>query len=138
MLVGARCAVGMRHDTVSSTVNTDDLSGSIERAGPFFLPGTDLTAITTDRKASYDAMIAAFADGVEKRLEQRSSPLYQPLEMAPDLSRCGAIFLSVFGWSGFGGKEKPRPARSRAGPTTIKWRWGRYLEMARSIHAAFS
>ena len=46
-----------------------DLTVSFEQAGPFFLPGTDLTALTTDSKEYYDAMIAAFADHVATSLD---------------------------------------------------------------------
>lgn len=55
----------------SDQMNLDsyDLSVTFEQAGPFFLPETDLTKITTDSKEYYDAMIAAFADYVATKLK---------------------------------------------------------------------
>lgn len=65
-LVGA---VKITHDTDNSKFKTYDLTVTYEQAGPFFLPGTDLTKITTDSKEYYDGMIAAFADNVVNSLK---------------------------------------------------------------------
>ena len=61
--------VNISHDTDNSKFDNYDLTVTFADAGPFFLPGTDLTAITTDSKEYYDAMIAAFADYVATKLK---------------------------------------------------------------------
>lgn len=61
--------VNISHETDNSKFDSYDLTVTFADAGPFFLPGTDLTAITTDSKEYYDAMIAAFADYVATKLE---------------------------------------------------------------------
>lgn len=61
--------VRVTSDIASPSVENYDLVVSFEQAGPFFLPGTDLSKITTDSKEYYDAMIAAFADYVAARLK---------------------------------------------------------------------
>ena len=61
--------VNISHESDNTKFDTYDLTVTFEQAGPFFLPGTDLTAITTDSKEYYDAMIAAFADAVVTRLK---------------------------------------------------------------------
>lgn len=61
--------VNVSHENDNSKFDTYDEVVSFQQAGPFFLPGTDLTKITTDSKEYYDAMIAAFADGVVARLD---------------------------------------------------------------------
>lgn len=62
--------VNISHETDNSKFDSYDLTVTFEQAGPFFVPGTDLTAITTDSKEYYDAMIAAFADYVATKLEE--------------------------------------------------------------------
>lgn len=61
--------VNISHETDNSKFDSYDLMVTFADAGPFFLPGTDLTAITTDSKEYYDAMIAAFADYVANKLK---------------------------------------------------------------------
>lgn len=60
--------VNISHESDNTKFDTYDLTVTFEQAGPFFLPGTDLTAITTDSEEYYNAMIAAFADAVVTRL----------------------------------------------------------------------
>ncbi|MEZ5779794.1 MAG: hypothetical protein R3E44_15670 [Paracoccaceae bacterium] len=60
--------VNVTSDTDNTKFDTYDLTVGFEQAGPFFLPDTDLAAITTDSKEYYDAMITAFADSVVQRL----------------------------------------------------------------------
>ena len=65
-LVGS---VNVTDQTDNSKFNSYELTVSFAQAGPFFLPGTDLTKITSDSKEYYDAMVAAFADAVAKSLK---------------------------------------------------------------------
>lgn len=44
------------------------LTVTFEQAGPFFVPGTDMSVITLDSREYYDAMINAFADHVVREL----------------------------------------------------------------------
>ena len=62
--------VNVSSQTDNTKFDTYDLTVGFDQAGPFFPPNTDLTAITTDSKEYYDAMIAAFADSVVARLEK--------------------------------------------------------------------
>ena len=62
-------SVNVTHETDNSAFDSYDLVVSFEQAGPFFLPGTDLTKITTDSKEYYDGMIAAFADHIAVKLQ---------------------------------------------------------------------
>lgn len=62
-------SVAVTHDSDNTQFDNYDLTVTFEQAGPFFLPGTDLAAITTDSKEYYDAMVAAFADHVVRRLD---------------------------------------------------------------------
>lgn len=64
-----RVVVTTDNATVISRVY--DFSVFFAQAGPFFLPGTDLTAIATDRGEYCDGMIAAFEDHVVQGLDQR-------------------------------------------------------------------
>lgn len=61
--------VNVSHETDNTAVDTYELTVTFEQAGPFFLPGTDLTAITTDSQEYYDTMIAVFADHLASKLE---------------------------------------------------------------------
>ncbi|MFZ1727381.1 MAG: hypothetical protein WBO29_08105 [Albidovulum sp.] len=61
--------VNVTHDSNNTVFDSYDLTVTFEQAGPFFLPGTDLTAITTDSQEYYDAMVAAFADHVVTNLK---------------------------------------------------------------------
>jgi flagellar hook-associated protein FlgK len=61
--------VNISHDTDNTKFDSYELTVTFEQAGPFFLPNTDLTAISTDSKDYYDAMIAAFADHIVTKLE---------------------------------------------------------------------
>jgi hypothetical protein len=61
--------VNISHESDNSAFDSYDLIVTFEQAGPFFLPGTDLTALTTDSKVYYDGMIAAFADYVVTHLK---------------------------------------------------------------------
>jgi hypothetical protein len=61
--------VSVTSDNDNTKFDAYDLTVSFEQAGPFFLPGTDLTALTTDSKEYYDAMVAAFADHVATSLD---------------------------------------------------------------------
>ncbi|MCB1338223.1 MAG: hypothetical protein KDK10_12480 [Maritimibacter sp.] len=65
-LVGA---VAVTHDTDTSKYDNYELAVTFDQAGPFFLPETDLTAITTDSDEYYTGMIAAFADHVVENLK---------------------------------------------------------------------
>ncbi|SPH23490.1 hypothetical protein DEA8626_02553 [Defluviimonas aquaemixtae] len=61
--------VGITHDSDNTKFDNYELTVTFEQAGPFFLPGTDLAAITTDSQEYYDAMIATFADHVVNKLD---------------------------------------------------------------------
>ncbi len=61
--------VAVTHDSDNTKFDAYELTVTFEDAGPFFLPGTDLTAITTDSQEYYDAMIATFADHVVRNLK---------------------------------------------------------------------
>ncbi|MCV2872646.1 hypothetical protein OEZ71_10105 [Defluviimonas sp. WL0050] len=61
--------VAVTHDSDNTKFDAYKLTVTFEQAGPFFLPGTDLTAITTDSQEYYDGMIAAFADYVVQKLK---------------------------------------------------------------------
>ncbi len=61
--------VAVTHDSDNTKFDAYELTVTFEQAGPFFLPGTDLSAITTDSQEYYDAMVAAFADHVVKNLK---------------------------------------------------------------------
>ena len=61
--------VNISSETDNTKFDAYDLTVTFAQAGPFFLPGTDLTAITTDSKEYYDTMIAVFADEVVKKLD---------------------------------------------------------------------
>ena len=61
--------VNVTHQSDNTAFDSYDLSVTFEQAGPFFLPGTDLTTLTTDSKVYYDGMIAAFADNVVANLK---------------------------------------------------------------------
>ena len=61
--------INITHESDNSAFKSYDLTVTFEQAGPFFLPGTDLTTLTTDSKVYYDGMIAAFADYVVSNLE---------------------------------------------------------------------
>ncbi len=62
--------VRVTSDVAMPNLGNYDLIVSFDQAGPFFLPGTDMTKITTDSKEYYDAMIAAFADYVAAQLKK--------------------------------------------------------------------
>lgn len=62
--------VNVFNEKEQMNMDSYDLSVSFEQAGPYFLPETDLSKITTDSKEYYDAMIAAFADYVATKLKQ--------------------------------------------------------------------
>lgn len=55
--------------TDNSSFDSYDLTVEFAQAGPLFLPDVDLTAITTDSKEYYDAMVSAFADKVVEKLD---------------------------------------------------------------------
>jgi hypothetical protein len=69
-------AVGVAQSTLVGNVIVRDspndetytLTITFEQAGPFLVPGTDLSAITTNSREYYDAMINAFADHVVREL----------------------------------------------------------------------
>ncbi|MCV2868691.1 hypothetical protein OEW28_08625 [Defluviimonas sp. WL0002] len=61
--------VNVSHESDNTAFDSYELTVTFEQAGPFFLPGTDFTAITTDSQEYYDAMIAAFADHLVSRIE---------------------------------------------------------------------
>jgi uncharacterized surface anchored protein len=61
--------VNVTHESDNTVFDSYDLTVTFEQAGPFFLPGTDMTALTTDSKDYYDGMIAAFADHVVTNLK---------------------------------------------------------------------
>ncbi len=61
--------VAVTHDSDNTKFDAYELTVTFEQAGPFFVPGTDLSAISTDSQEYYDAMIAAFADHVVKNLK---------------------------------------------------------------------
>ncbi len=61
--------VAVTHDSDNTKFDAYKLTVTFEQAGPFFLPGTDLTTITTDSQEYYDGMIAAFADYVVQKLK---------------------------------------------------------------------
>lgn len=61
--------VAVTHDSDNTKFDNYELTVTFEQAGPFFLPGTDLSAITTDSAEYYDAMVAAFADHVVQKLK---------------------------------------------------------------------
>ena len=61
--------VAVTHDSDNTKFDAYELTVTFEQAGPFFIQGTDLAAVTTDSQEYYDAMIAAFADHVVKNLK---------------------------------------------------------------------
>ncbi|MCU9850226.1 hypothetical protein OEZ60_19740 [Defluviimonas sp. WL0024] len=61
--------VAITHDSDNTKFDNYQLTVTFEQAGPYFLPGTDLAAITTDSQEYYDAMIATFANHVVQKLE---------------------------------------------------------------------
>lgn len=61
--------VNVKNESDGSKDDNYKLIVSFDQAGPYFLPGTDLTKITSDSKEYYDAMVAAFSDAVVKSLK---------------------------------------------------------------------
>lgn len=61
--------VAITSETNNTKFDGYTLTISFDQAGTFFPAGTDLTKITTDSKEYYDAMVAAFADGVVRNLK---------------------------------------------------------------------
>lgn len=61
--------VAVTHDSNNTKFDNYKLTVTFEQAGPFFLPGTDLTTITSDSQEYYDGMITAFADHVVQNLK---------------------------------------------------------------------
>ena len=61
--------VAITSDTNNTKFDGYTLTITFDQAGAFFPAGTDLTTITTDSKEYYDAMVAAFADGVVRSLK---------------------------------------------------------------------
>lgn len=61
--------VAVTHESDNTKFDAYELTVTFEDAGPFFAPGTDLSAISRDSQDYYDAMIAAFADHVVKNLK---------------------------------------------------------------------
>ncbi|WP_347311439.1 hypothetical protein [Defluviimonas sp. SAOS-178_SWC] len=61
--------VAVTHDSDNTKFDAYELTVTFEQAGPFFLPGTDLSTITMDSQEYYNAMIAAFADHVVRNLK---------------------------------------------------------------------
>ena len=60
--------VNILSDNGAMKAQSYDLTIGFEQAGPFFLPGTDLTKVSMDSNEYYQAMIAAFADSVVRDL----------------------------------------------------------------------
>ena len=62
-------SVAVLNDKDNTKYDGYDLTVTFEQAGPYFLPGTDLTLVTRDSAEYYDAMIDAFADHVVENLK---------------------------------------------------------------------
>lgn len=61
--------VSVKQDRDNSVSDNYTLTVSMADAGPFFPAGTDMTALTSDSKERYDAIIAAFASRVVANLK---------------------------------------------------------------------
>lgn len=63
--------VKITDDIANSNFNAYELTVDVEAAKMFFPEGTDITVLPADSGVYYDALIAAFADGVVKRLDEQ-------------------------------------------------------------------
>ena len=61
--------ITIENRTASSGPGKYEMSVTVEQAGGFFPAGTDLATLTMDSPAYYQALIAAYADGVVRRLD---------------------------------------------------------------------
>ncbi len=59
----------MTHETDNTRFGAYKLTVDVNSATPLLPPDTDLTTMPADSRVYYDAMIAAFADGVVQRLK---------------------------------------------------------------------
>jgi len=57
------------NDQDNTKYDAYDLTVTFADAGPYFLPGTDLSLVTSDSAEYYDAMITAFADHIVENLK---------------------------------------------------------------------